>query len=210
MPYLNNLLSFLENLDQFLIYITDIHRYLTYVLLFIVIFVETGLVITPFLPGDSLLFAAGALVAISPLKLERLMPLLFFAAVLGDSVNYFLGNRLGIKVFDEYPKLFKKKNLVKTQKFYKKHGGKTVIISRFIPIIRTFSPFVAGVGSMKYSKFLTFSIIGGVSWTCTFILAGHFFGNIPLIKNNFSLAIITIVIISLLPVVIEAVKTKNK
>jgi membrane-associated protein len=181
---------------------------LTYVILFGVIFAETGLVFTPFLPGDSLLFAAGTFAAIGSLNVHLLFILLTVAAIIGDTVNYWVGNYLGPKVFEKKIRFLKKEHLEKTHQFYEKHGGKTIIIARFIPIIRTFAPFVAGVGAMTYSKFIMYNIVGGVLWCALFIYGGYFFGNLPIVKNNFSIVIIVIIVISILPGVIELARHK--
>jgi membrane-associated protein len=170
------------------------------VIVFIVIFCETGLVVTPILPGDSLLFALGTLAALGALHIEALLILLCIAAIAGDSVNYSIGHFIGPKVFSyEDSRFFKKKYLVKTHEFYERHGGKTIVIARFMPIIRTFAPFVAGVGAMSYSKFILFNITGGIAWVCVFLLGGYYFGNIEAVKNNFSVVIVAIVIISVMP-----------
>lgn len=198
------------HLDKNLASIIQAYGTLTYLLLFIILFFETGIVITPFLPGDSLLFAAGALAANSMLNVYLLFILLSFAAILGDSVNYWIGNIIGPKVFNENNRFLKKKYLVKTQEFYEKHGGKTIIIARFIPIIRTFAPFVAGIGKMKYKKFLLYNIIGGIFWVFLFTFAGYFFGTLPFVKNNFSIIIIAIIIISILPAIVEIIRHKIK
>ena len=177
-----------------------------YGLLFMIIFLETGLVIAPLLPGDSLLFAAGAFAALGSLNLFLLLIIMSIAAILGDSLNYWLGHKLGRRVFTkENSFLFNKEYLTSTEKFYERHGGKTVILARFIPIIRTFAPFVAGMGSMSYMKFLSYNVIGGIAWSFLFILAGFFFGGIPLVKHNFSLVIMGIILISILPLVIKGV-----
>jgi membrane-associated protein len=187
----------------------------TYLILFLIIFCETGLVVTPFLPGDSLLFAAGTIAAMDgqPLNVFFLIPVILIAAFAGDNTNFFIGNLIGHKVYEKNYKLIKREYLDKTHKFYEKHGGKTLIIARFMPIIRTFAPFVAGVGEMKYLRFVSFSIIGNLLWVFLFILAGYYFGNIPYVKKNFTLVIVSIIIISLLPPVIAALKqgfSKNK
>jgi membrane-associated protein len=184
---------------------TDLGPWL-YLVLFAVLFCETGLVVTPFLPGDSLLFAVGALAAIdgSPLNLGLLIGLLIVAAVLGDAVNYAMGYYIGPRVFrSDQSWLFNKKHLVRTQQFYDKHGGKTIVLARFIPIIRTFAPFVAGIGKMGYRNFCIFNIAGGVAWVLTFLLGGYLLGNVPTVKHNFHLIILAIIVISVLPVVIE-------
>lgn len=184
----------------------------TYLILFLVIFMETGLVVTPFLPGDSLLFAAGALAALegSPLNVVFLWGLLFIAAIVGDTVNYSIGKFVGPKAFTSNSKLLKKEYLDRTHAFYQKHGGATIFLARFIPIIRTFAPFVAGIGEMRYSYFISYNIIGGLVWTLLFIFGGYFFGNLPFVRENFSLVVIAIIIISLIPAVWEAVKAKRK
>lgn len=183
----------------------------TYVLLFIVIFAETGFVVTPFLPGDSLLFAAGSLAALgnSPLNVHLLAVLLIIAAVVGDSINYSIGRFIGPKIFErEDTKFLKKEHLVKTHQFYEKHGGKTIILARFIPIIRTFAPFVAGIGEMTYFKFISYNIIGGVVWILLFVYSGYFFGNLEIVKKNFSFVVVAIIFISIVPMLIEFIKHK--
>jgi membrane-associated protein len=184
-----------------------------YVLLFAIIFAETGLVVTPFLPGDSLLFAVGALTAVegSPLSLGPVIILLIVAGVLGDATNYSIGYRLGEKVFQsETSKLLNKKHLLRTQAFYQKHGGKTIIIARFIPIIRTFAPFVAGIGKMHYPRFAIYNITGAISWVVIFTCLGHWFGNQPFIKRNFQYVILGIIVISVLPAVIEFLRARSQ
>ena len=198
------LIDFFIHLDKYLPIIVQSFGIWAYVLVFIVIFCETGLVVTPILPVDSLLFALGAIAAQGALNIEALCVLLCVAAILGDTVNYAIGHFIGPKVFHyEDSRFFKKEYLLKTHQFYEKHGGKTIIIARFMPIIRTFAPFVAGVGAMSYSKFILFNISGGIAWVCLFLLGGYFFGNIPSVKSNFTLVIIAIVIISVLPGVFE-------
>lgn len=182
----------------------------SYAILFLIIFAETGLVFTPFLPGDSLLFAAGALAATGSFNLLLLFFILCIAAVLGDTVNYWVGDLIGPKIFHgESSRFLKKEHLERTHAFYEKHGGKTIIIARFIPIIRTFAPFVAGIGSMTYLKFFSYNIIGGVCWVAIFTFGGFFFGNLPVVKNNFSIVIIAIILISVLPGVIEYFRHKT-
>jgi len=193
-------IDFFIHLDKYLPVIIASFGIWTYVVVFLVIFCETGLVVTPVLPGDSLLFALGALAALGALHIEALLSLLCIAAIAGDSVNYAIGHYIGPKVFHyEDSRFFKKKYLVKTHEFYEKHGGKTIIIARFMPFIRTFAPFVAGVGAMNYTKFISYNIIGGIAWVCIFLLAGYFFGNIPTVKNNFTIVIMAIIIISVMP-----------
>lgn len=198
------LIDFFIHLDKYLPLIINSFGAWAYIILFLVIFCETGLVVTPILPGDSLLFMLGAFTAQGALSIEILLISLCIAAIAGDSVNYAIGNYLGPKVF-HYPdgRFFKKEYLIKTHQFYEKHGGKTIIIARFMPIIRTFAPFVAGIGTMKYSQFITYNIIGGISWVCLFLLAGYFFGSIPSVKNNFTVLIMAIIIVSVMPGVIE-------
>ena len=197
-------LDFFIHLDKYLPVIIDSFGVWAYVIVFIVIFCETGLVVTPVLPGDSLLFALGALAAMGALHIEALLILLCIAAITGDTVNYGIGHYIGPKVFHyEDGRFFKKEYLIKTHRFYEKHGGKTIVIARFMPIIRTFAPFVAGVGAMSYSKFILYNISGGVAWVCLFLLGGYYFGNIPSVKTNFTFVIIAIVIISVLPGVFE-------
>jgi len=176
-----------------------------------VIFCETGLVVAPFLPGDSLLFAVGALAALdgSPVKIALITPLLIAAAVLGDATNYSIGRKLGPAVFKrEDSKLLNKKHLVKTQEFYERYGGKTIVIARFAPIIRTFAPFVAGIGKMEYRKFGLYNIAGGIAWVASFVCAGYFFGNMPVVKRNFHIVIFAIIGISLLPTIIEIMRAR--
>ena len=178
----------------------------TYVLLFAIIFAETGLVVTPFLPGDSLLFAVGALSATegSPIKVVQVTLLLLVAAIVGDAVNYSIGKKVGPKVFDRPDSRFlKQEHLRKTQRFYEKHGGKTIVIARFVPIVRTFAPFVAGIGQMQYRRFALFNVTGGIAWVVGFIGAGYLFGNLPIVKQNFHIVIVGIIVLSILPAVIE-------
>jgi membrane-associated protein len=182
-----------------------------YVLLFAIIFCETGLVVTPFLPGDSLLFAVGALCALGGLNIGIIVPVLLVAAVLGDATNYFIGKTLGPKVFaSSTSKLLNRAHLLRTQAFYEKYGGKTIIIARFIPIVRTFAPFVAGIGVMKYPRFLSFNVIGAVAWVGLFIPAGYVFGNLEVVKKSFHLVIFAIIGLSILPAVIEIVRERAK
>lgn len=182
-----------------------------YVILFLIIFCETGLVVTPFLPGDSLLFAVGALAAVanSVLNLPLVAMLLIVAAVGGDSVNYAIGFRIGPKVFlRPNSRLLNQRHLLKTQHFYERHGGKTIFLARFIPIIRTFAPFVAGVGTMDYRRFAVFNVTGGMTWVLSFLLAGYFFGNIPAVKRDFHYVIVAIVLLSVLPPIIEYLRSR--
>ncbi|MBK9387067.1 MAG: DedA family protein [Planctomycetes bacterium] len=184
-----------------------------YVLLFAIIFCETGLVVTPFLPGDSLLFAVGALAAIagSPIGVVEIILLLIVAAILGDAVNYALGRKLGRRLMERQSKWFlKKEHIERTARFYARHGGKTVVLARFVPIVRTFAPFVAGMGAMWYRKFLLFNVVGGIVWVVLFVVAGYAFGNIPAVKRNFQFVLIGIIIVSILPGVIEVWKARRE
>ena len=174
------------------------------------IFMETGFVVTPFLPGDSLLFAAGTFAALGALNPIYLFLLLVVAAILGDTINYSIGAYVGPKAFSGEIKFLKKEHLDKTQTFYEKHGGKAIILARFIPIIRTFAPFVAGIGTMKYSKFILFNVVGGISWVAIFLSLGYFFGNIPFVQKNFELVIFVIIFISFIPPVYELIKARQE
>ena len=192
------------HLDQHLAEIIQRYGASTDLLLFLIVFLETGLVVTPFLPGDSLLFAAGTFAALGALRLWPLFFLLCAAAILGDTVNYAIGARLGPKVFSySKSRFFNPEHLKKTHAFYEKYGGKTIIIARFVPIVRTFAPFVAGIGKMSYVHFLGFNVIGGVLWVSVCLFSGYFFGNLPFVKQNFSIVVLAIVFISVLPAVIE-------
>ncbi len=184
-----------------------------YGLLFVILFCETGLVVTPVLPGDSLLFAVGALASIdgSPIRLPLLLGLLSAAAIIGDAVNYAIGYRVGPRVFTSEESWFlNKRNLLRTREFYERYGGKTIVLARFMPFIRTFAPFVAGIGQMGYGRFATFNVTGGIAWVCSFILGGYFFGNVPAVKRNFHLVIVAIVILSLLPPIFEFLRSRRE
>ena len=206
----NSFFELFLNLDKHLFILVTDYRNWTYLILFCIIFCETGLVVTPFLPGDSLLFAAGAIAALGILNIWILIGLLCISAILGDSINYSLGKFLGGKVFERNYRLIKKEYLYRTQEFYEKHGGKTIIIARFVPIIRTFAPFIAGVGSMNYLRFISFNIIGGILWVFICSLGGYFFGNLPFVKSNFSVVVFAIIFISVLPLIVEYLKHKLK
>lgn len=208
MEFIQYLIDLFLHLDKHLNEIILQYGTVTYVILFAVIFAETGLVFTPFLPGDSLLFAAGTFAAIGSFNVHLLFIMLTIAAILGDTLNYWVGKYLGPKVFEKNIKFLKREHLERTHQFYEKHGGKTIIIARFIPIIRTFAPFVAGIGAMTYSKFIIYNIAGAVLWCALFIYGGYFFGNIPIVKNNFSVVIVVIIFISILPGIIEFVRHK--
>ncbi len=192
------------HLDKHLNYIIQSFGHWTYLLLFGIVFAETGLVVTPFLPGDSLLFAAGAISAAGGLKVWWLFIILALAAIIGDSVNYVVGKYIGLKLFAKpNSRIFKKEYLDRTHAFYEKYGGKTIILARFVPIVRTFAPFVAGAGSMSYLYFFTYNVVGGILWVAIFVFGGYYFGNMPLVKEHFSIAVFVIVILSILPGVIE-------
>jgi membrane-associated protein len=200
------------HLDKHLADIIAKYDKLTYLILFAVIFAETGLVVTPFLPGDSLLFAAGAFTTLgthNKLDVWLLTGLLIVAAILGDTVNYAIGKRVGSRVFERDTRFLKKKHLERTQAFYERYGAKTIVIARFVPIVRTFAPFVAGVGHMDYARFLKFNVLGGVVWVVGFVFAGHFFGNVPIVKENFSLVILAIIALSVAPAVFEYVRARR-
>lgn len=211
MEILRHILDFVLHLDKHLDIIIQDYGTWTYAILFLIIFVETGVVVLPFLPGDSLLFAAGALAAKdgSPLSIGIMMGLLIVAAVLGDTLNYAIGNYLGAKAFSGRIKFLKQEHLQRTQQFYLKHGAKALILARFIPIIRTFAPFVAGIGSMSYGKFLSYNVIGGILWVVLLTGAGYFFGTIPIVQKNFSLVVLAIIGLSILPAVFEVVKARR-
>jgi membrane-associated protein len=210
MEYIKLAIDFVIHLDVYLESIIRTFGIWSYLILFLVIFCETGLVVTPFLPGDSLIFAAGALAAIGAFEVIPLFIILAIAAVLGDTVNYWIGHYIGPKVFQGNSRFLKKEYLDKTQAFYEKHGGKTILLARFVPIVRTFAPFVAGVGKMRYSYFISYNVFGGILWTAIFTFGGYFFGNLPIVKNNFSIVIIAIVIISVLPAVFEYLRDRAK
>jgi membrane-associated protein len=209
---IQSIIDFILHIDDHLVYIVSTYKTWTYLILFLIIFAETGLVITPFLPGDSLLFAAGAIIAKpeSELNIFLACGLLIIAAISGDLVNYHIGKYIGPKAFSGRYKFLKKEYLEQTQRFYDKYGGKTIIYARFVPIIRTFAPFVAGVGSMSYGRFASYNIIGGILWILSFMILGYFFGGIPIIKDNFTLVIFTIIILSIIPPIISVIKEKRK
>lgn len=209
MQYFNLFLDFFLHLDKNLQEVILTYGTAAYVLMFLIIFMETGFVVTPFLPGDSLLFVAGALASQGIIDVGLLFIILAFAAILGDTVNYWIGSMVGKKVFHEKSRFFKKEYLVKTEKFYEKYGGKTIILARFMPIVRTFAPFVAGIGKMNYKWFITYNITGGLLWVGLFLFGGYFFGNIPVIKNNFEVSIFVIIFVSILPGIIEYIKHKR-
>jgi len=198
------------HLDKYLGEIIQQYGVWSNLLLFLVIFMETGFVVTPFLPGDSLIFAAGTFAGMGHFHIIVLLLLLCTAAILGDTVNYWIGHYIGPRAFSGNIRFLKKEYLERTHAFYEKHGGKTIIIARFIPIIRTFAPFVAGIGAMTYGKFITYNVVGGVAWVCIFTLAGYFFGGLKVVQDNFSLVIMAIILISVMPGVVEFLKERNR
>lgn len=203
-----SLFKFILNIDVYLGQLISSYGVLVYGILFTIIFIETGLVIMPFLPGDSLLFAAGAFSALGSLNLFSVLILLCLAAVIGDTVNYWIGHFFGEKIIANKRIPINQNHINETQKFFEKHGGKTIVLARFVPIVRTFAPFVAGIGKMSYPRFISFNVIGGLAWVMLFTLAGFFFGNIPAVKHNFTLVIMAIIVLSVLPMVYTAVKAK--
>jgi membrane-associated protein len=212
MQIITYLIDFILHLDVHLTELITQFGSWTYVILFLVIFIETGIVIFPILPGDSLLFAAGALAALtgSPLNIVLLWVLMALAAILGDTANYTIGKFIGPKAFTSKSRLLKREYLEQAQAFYKKYGRITIFLARFVPIIRTFAPFVAGIGEMPYGYFISYNIFGGIVWTALFTFGGFFFGNLPFVKENFSLVVIAIVVISVLPAVVEVIKARRK
>jgi membrane-associated protein len=198
------------NLDEHLAAFLEQYGAWVYALLFLIVFAETGLVVTPLLPGDSLLFVAGTLAASGGMEVVRLVTLLIVAAVLGDAVNYHIGRWVGPRVFTEGSRFLRREHLERTRAFYEKHGGKTIVLARFMPIIRTFAPFVAGVGTMPYRRFAVYNVAGGVAWVVSFVLAGYFFGNLPQVEENLSLVILGIVVVSVLPGVVEWARSRRR
>ncbi|MEI6576545.1 MAG: DedA family protein [Bacteroidota bacterium] len=207
--FLKFVIDFILHIDKHLYEIVSQYQTWTYLILFLIIFCETGLVVTPFLPGDSLLFAAGAIAAMpgNPISIGLLVLVVMLAALSGDSTNYWIGRFLGQTVYEKNYRLIRREYLDKTHAFYEKHGGKTLIMARFMPILRTFAPFVAGVGTMKYFRFFSFSLIGNIIWVNSFCWAGYFFGNIPFVQKNFTLVVLAIIAVSLVPPVYAGVKT---
>ncbi len=210
MEILTTIINLFLHLDVHLAEIISSTGSLTYVILFLVIFAETGFVVTPFLPGDSLIFAAGALSAKGYLNLFVLYFSLIAAAILGDTVNYWIGHYIGPKAFKSNSRFLKREYLEKAQHFYEKHGGKAIILARFVPIVRTFAPFVAGIGVMNYRKFIMYNVTGGIIWISIFLFGGYFLGNIPFIKENFHYTVVLIIAISLVPIIIEFIKSKQE
>ena len=211
MDILINFINLIMHIDKYLTLMVQQYGMLTYGILFLIIFIETGLVITPFLPGDSMLFAAGALAGIGSMNIFTLLIISYLAAILGDTANYFIGKKIGKKILaKEKVRFINKDYLIRAQEFYEKHGSMTIVIARFIPIIRTFAPFVAGIGEMNYSKFVPYNIVGGGLWVSLFLGGGYFFGNLSFVKTHFSYMLVAIIIISLLPGVIVFIKEKRK
>jgi len=211
MEYLLQVIDLFLHLDKYLTIIIEKYGLLTYAILFIIVFFETGIVITPFLPGDSLLFAAGTFASLGALDLYTLYAILTISAILGDTVNYWIGWYVGPKIFHkEDVRFLNKKHLLRTHEFYEKYGGKTIIIARFIPIIRTFAPFVAGIGSMSYKRFVIYNITGAILWVGICVTAGYLFGNMPIVKNNFSLVILAIIFLSISPALVEFIRHRLK
>ncbi|MEI6777318.1 MAG: DedA family protein [Chloroflexales bacterium] len=210
MDLVKSIIDFILHIDRHLGNFVTAYGGWTTGILFVVIFCETGLVFTPFLPGDSLLFAAGALSAqyASALPFPLLLILMILAAVLGDTVNYWIGSSLGRWMVDRPKPLLKQEYIDRTHKFFEKHGGKTIIVARFVPIVRTFAPFVAGMGKMPYRQFITFNVVGGVLWVLLFLGTGYIFGNVPFVKENFELVALAIVLVSVLPIVIEFIRSR--
>ena len=209
MEFLSTLIDLFLHLDKHLGEIIQQYGAWTYLILALVIFCETGLVVTPFLPGDSLLFATGAFAGLGYLDIKVLLVVLTAMAILGDAVNYSIGKKLGRGAFERYPRLFKKEYLEETQRFYEKYGPKTIVIARFVPIVRTFAPFLAGVGSMSYSRFALYNVSGALLWVLSITLAGYFFGELPIVKNNFSLVVLGIIVLSIMPAVIEIFRARR-
>jgi len=210
MEFMKAFIDYVMHLDKNLSILVNQYGVITYAILFIIVFAETGLVIFPFLPGDSLLFAAGAIAALGSLHIGLVVLILMIAAIVGDTVNYWIGHYFGRKIVDNpHIKFINQEHIDKTEQFYKKYGSKTIILARFVPIIRTFAPFVAGVGKMHYKTFITYNFVGGVLWVSLFTLAGFFFGNLPFIKENFHYAIFAIIGLSVLPMIYEFIQHKR-
>ena len=206
---LHKILDIFLHLDRHLAAVMQEYGSWTYAILFAIVFLETGVVVTPFLPGDSLLFAAGALSATGGLDARWLIVLLAAAAILGDTANYFVGRTVGPRAFSGTIRWLKHEHLMKTHAFYERHGGKTIFLARFVPIVRTFAPFVAGIGTMAYSRFAAYNVVGGIVWVALCVGAGFAFGNLPVVKNNFSLVLLAIVAVSVLPIGIEWLKARR-
>ena len=211
MEFITFLIDFILHIDVHLAQLATAYGPWLFLILFLIIFCETGLVVLPFLPGDSMLFVTGAIAATGAFNIHLMILTLILAAILGDTVNYHIGKAIGLKVFDNpNSRIFKRSHLDKTHAFYERHGGKTIIIARFAPIVRTFAPFVAGVGAMRYTRFLSYNVVGAVAWVGSFAYAGYFFGNLPVVKHNLSLLILVIVIISVMPAVIGFIRQRRE
>jgi len=211
MELIQYLIDFILHIDTHLDVLISGYGIWVYLILFLIVFCETGLVVTPFLPGDSLLFAVGAFAARGAIDLAVAFILLAAAAILGDTVNYWAGQVIGPKVFhSESSRFLNRKHLLRTHQFYERHGGKTIIIARFMPIIRTFAPFVAGIGRMSYMHFVSYNVIGAIAWVAIFVVGGYFFGNLPIVRRNFTLVIGAIILLSVMPAVIEYLRQRGK
>jgi membrane-associated protein len=209
MELIGYLIDVVMHLDRHLNAVISAYGVWTYLILFLIIFCETGLVVMPLLPGDSLLFAVGNLAAMGPLRVEVLFALLTIAAVLGDTVNYTIGYRLGRRLLARDGRIFKRRYLERTERFYDRYGGKTIVMARFVPIVRTFAPFVAGTGKMDYGRFILYNVAGGVAWIAAFVFSGYFFGSLPVVKRNFPLVIAAIIVLSIVPGVIEYLRRRG-
>jgi membrane-associated protein len=210
MNVISHLIDLILHLDKYLGEIIQNYGTWTYLIMFFMIFMETGFVVTPFLPGDSLIFAAGAFAGLGYLKVGILFAVLGLAAIAGDTANYWIGHFIGPRAFSGNVRFLKKEYLDRTHAFYEKYGGKTIILARFIPIIRTFAPFVAGVGAMTYPKFIAYNVIGGLAWVALFTFGGYFFGNLPVVQENFTFVILAIIFISILPAIIEVIRSRQE
>ena len=204
------LVDVLLHLDRHLSDVIQDYGMWTYLILFLIVFCETGLVVTPFLPGDSLLFAVGTFAALGALDLALVIVLLTVAAILGDSVNYAIGARVGPRVFHEQSRFLNRRHLERTHAFYERHGAKTIVIARFVPVVRTFAPFVAGIGQMRYTRFLFYNVAGGAGWIVILVAGGYLFGNIPVVRRNFSLVIFAIIVLSILPALVEVARQRRR
>lgn len=211
MDVLGNFINVIMHIDKYLNLIVQQYGMITYIILFAIIFFETGLVVTPFLPGDSVLFAAGAIAAISSLNIFTLLIVAYFAAVLGDTLNYHIGKKIGAKILEkENVRFINKEYLKQAEDFYEKYGSMAIVLARFVPIVRTFAPFTAGIGEMKYKKFISYNMVGGALWVSLATGLGYFFGNVPFIRDNFSYVVIAIIIISVMPAIVVFIKEKKK
>lgn len=210
METIKKLVDIFLHIDKNLAMVTNQYGFLTYGILFLVVFMETGFVVTPFLPGDSLLFASGALAALGSFNFWLLYPLLLIAAIVGDTVNYWIGDKFEKSVFDGRSKIFKKEYLEQAEEFYAKHGGKAIVFARFVPIVRTFAPFVAGISKMHYGDFIKYNLVGGFLWVTLFLGGGFLFGNLPVVKENFHYMVLGIIAVSVVPIFVEVAKRKKK